>query len=485
MKEEKIVKNVLLSNIYQILILIVPFITAPYISRVLGANGVGIYSYVNSIQTYFTMFATLGTVTYGAREISRIRNDKTARSYLFWEIELLSIITTMVCLVIWGVLTIFYTEYQIYFIALTPCLLAVMFDISWFYTGLEQFKHIVLQNGFFKILSVIMLFIFVRDSNDTQIYIGIMAISTFLGNLTMWIYLPQYIQKVEFKKLRVFRHFKETLIYFIPTIATSLYTVLDKTLIGLITHSYNENGYYEQATKIVNMSKAVSFTAFNNVLGSRIAYLFVQNKEEEIKNRIQTSMSFIMLMGIGFIFGLTSTANTFIPVFFGPGYDKTVILLQFMSPLVVIVGISSCIGAQYYTPAGLRKQSAGYIIVGSFVNLCFNLLLIPMLNSFGAVIGSIIAETVVSSLYLKNCKYYRAIDLIKSSWKKVISGLLMSLVILLIGRILKHGIVCVAVQIISGCIVYIVLLYLLKDEIVLKFSSGIQEYIVKRIKRKE
>lgn len=480
MKEEKIVKNVLLSNIYQILILIVPFITAPYISRVLGANGVGIYSYVNSIQTYFTMFATLGTVTYGAREIARIRYDKEQRSLLFWEIELLSVFTTMVCLVIWGVMTLFYKEYQIYFIALTPCLLAVMFDISWFYTGLEQFKYIVVQNSFFKVLSVVLLFVFVRDSNDTNIYIGIMALSTLLGNLSMWVYLPKYISKVKLKNLNVFRHLKETLIYFIPTIATSLYTVLDKTLIGLITHSYNENGYYEQATKIVNMAKAVSFTAFNNVLGSRIAYLFAQNREDEIKERIQSSMSFIMFMGIGFIFGLAGTAKTFIPLFFGPGYDKAILLLQAMSPLVAIVGVSSCIGAQYYTPAGLRKKSAQYIIVGSVVNLCFNILLIPMLSSFGAVIGSIVAESVVSFLYLKNCKYYKFIDLFNNSWKKIISGFIMACVIVLIGRFLVGGFVCVTVQILSGCIVYLVLLCLLRDNVMVKFAGPLIKRIVRR-----
>lgn len=468
MKEEKLFKNVILSNIYQILILIVPFITAPYISRVLGADGVGIYSYVYSLQTYFTMFASLGTATYGMREIARYRNDEKKRSYIFWEIEILTVITTLICLLIWSILSVIYAEYRKYLIALTPCIIAVIFDISWFYTGMEKIKHIVLQNSIFKILSVIMLFIFVKKPDDICIYIAIMSFSILFGNITMWIYLHKYIVSIDFRKLKLSIHFKETLVYFIPTIATSLYTVLDKTLIGFITHSNYENGCYEQATKIINMAKTVSFTAFNNILSSRISFLFSENKKEEIKNRLKESMNLIMLIGIGFVFGIIGISKNFVPLFFGSGYEKTIGILQLMSPLVVIVGVSSCLGAQYYTPVGLRRQSTKYIIIGSVINLIFNIILIPIFTSYGAVIGSIVAETVISSLYLNNCKYYNWLDFLKAAWKKVISGLIMSILIIFIGNCFNNAFLGFTMQVISGVIIYIILLVVLKDNMILK-----------------
>ena len=174
-------KNLILSTFYQILTMIAPLITAPYVSRVIGSDGVGIYSYTNSLQLYFSMFAALGTVAYGSREIARVRTDKQQRSKLFWEIELLTIFTSTACIGIWLIMAILYKSYSIYLLILTANIFATMFDISWFYTGLEQFKYTVTQNSIFKILSIISIFIFVKDENDVAIYIAILAFSMLLG----------------------------------------------------------------------------------------------------------------------------------------------------------------------------------------------------------------------------------------------------------------------------------------------------------------
>ena len=146
-----------------------------------------------------------------------------------------------------------------------------MFDISWLYAGIEQFRYTVVQNSIFKLLGIIALFIFVKDKSHVAVYTLIMSLSMLLGNLSMWIYLPKFIDKVQLKNIHLMHHIKETLIYFIPTIATSIYTVLDKTLIGAITQNSKENGYYEQATRIINMAKSVTFSGLNSVLGARIS----------------------------------------------------------------------------------------------------------------------------------------------------------------------------------------------------------------------
>ena len=149
-----------------------------------------------------------------------------------------------------------------------------------------------------------------------------MSLTTLLGTMSMWIYLPKFLKKVKIKELKIVHHFKETLIYFIPTIATSIYTVLDKTLIGVITNNEKENGFYEQATKIINMTKALTFTSLNTVLGARISYLFVEEKMDEIRKRIDASINYIFLMGFGIMFGLMGVANRFVPAFFGSGYEE-------------------------------------------------------------------------------------------------------------------------------------------------------------------
>jgi O-antigen/teichoic acid export membrane protein len=473
-------KNYTYRLIYDVLLVITPFITTPYISRVLGADRIGDYSYTSSIMSYFTLIAALGTVSYGTREISRKRDDRKAVSQLFWEIELVSIISTLVCLVGWIFVIVFYKQYRYYFLALTPLLLATLFDISWLYTGHEDIKYTVVCNTIFKLLGIALLFIFVRTKDDVIKYVLINSCISLFGNLSMWIYLPKMVDRPT-EKIHLKKHFKETLVYFIPTIATSIYTILDKTLIGLITNDSYQNGYYEQATKVVNMLKTLAFTSINFVLGARQAYLFEEKEYDKIKEKIGLSMNYIFFMGYGLVFGTAAIAERFVPLFFGAGYDPVVNLLYCMLPLVLIIGVSNCLGSQYYTPAGYRKQSGIYIIIGSAVNLCMNLLLIPHFGAVGAVIGSLIAESVISILYLTHCKgFLTGRQLLVYSWKKCIAGAVMLLVISFIGEVIPlPSIVTIILQIFIGSLVYILGLLLMKDRMCLYLITIVKNKIKK------
>lgn len=491
MKNTSIKKNIVYNTIYQILTLIIPLITAPYISRVIGASGVGTYSYTLSIQTYFSLFAALGTVTYGTREIARNRNDKYQRSKIFWEIELLTVFTSMICLIIWILFISHIEDYKIYFVILTLNLFNTMFDISWFFGGLEQFKYTIIQNSIFKILGVFLIFLLVKSPNDLIMYISIMSITTLLGTMTMWMYLPKFLVKINAKELKIIRHFKETWIYFVPTIATSIYNVLDKTLLGLITKDQNENGYYEQATKIINMMCTLTFTSLNMVLGSRISYLFTQDNKDEIKEKINISMNYILFMGVGICFGLLAVSDKFVPLFFGDGYEKTIILIKMLSPIIVIIGISNCLGSQYYNPAGLRAKSAKFIIVGSIINLILNIILIPHFKSYGATVATIIAETTISVLYLKNCnKYFLFSRLVSISWKKIVAGISMFIGIYFINYIKINSCILIFAQVIIGIFIYISCLTVLKDSFWIELYNNqlkpiVIKYINERSKKNE
>ena len=177
-------KNFIYRTFYEILLIITPLITEPYIARVLGADGVGIASYSNSIMVFFTMFAALGTVGYGTREIALHRDDKKEASKLFWEIELLTVCTSSVCLLVWLVLCFLYKGYTPYLLALIPTLLSTMLDINWYYTGYEKIIFTVLRNSFVRILGIIALFVFVKNRNDVVLYIFINSF-----NISFYYYL--------------------------------------------------------------------------------------------------------------------------------------------------------------------------------------------------------------------------------------------------------------------------------------------------------
>ena len=450
---------------YHILIVLVPFITAPYIARVIGTERVGIYSFTGSNQRYFSIFAALGTYSYGLREIARSRDSKEERSRLFWEIELLSVMTSAVSLLVWsGFIAFVAKQYRGIYIILTISILETMLDISWFFAGLEQFKYTIAINTVFKMLGVVLLFVFVKKPSDLVLYITIMTVTSFVGTLSMWLYLPRFLTRVSLKGMRPLRHLKNTFAYFLPTVATSIYTILDKTLIGVITRDAYENGYYEQATKVVNIVKSVTFLSVNSVIGSRAAYLFKVEAFDEIRRRINDSMDYILFMGIGCCLGLIGVASKFVPLYFGPGYEPVAEYLMMLSPVVLIIGISNTLGSLYYSPAGLRAKSAGFLFCGSLTNVVMNLIFIPLLKGKGAIIGTLIAEAVVSTLYIVNAKGYLTFrQLFTLGWKKLIAGGIMLAAVLAIGRPIRGNLLSLLIQVPCGAALYVLCLFLMKD----------------------
>lgn len=487
MSTPSIKKNIVLSTAYQILTLITPFITAPYVSRVLEPDGIGVYSFTNSILSYFTMFAVLGTSSYGARQIARVRDDIDKLSKNFFEIELLSIVTSSICIALWLILILCVTKYQVIYLILTISLVGCMADISWFFTGLEQFSYIVVRNTIVKLVCIALLFVFIKSKDDLYLYIFLMTMANFLGTLSMWLYIPKMVKKVKWKDLDIRPHFKQTCLFFLPTVASSIYLVMDKTLIGLITKSEAENGYYEQATKIVNMAKVLTFSALNSVLSARTSYLYAEGKFDEIKSRINKSLNFVLFMGIGISCGIIAVANRFVPWFFGAGYQKVVILLQVLSPIIVIIGISNIIGSHYYTAVGAeyQKRAARYMMIGAAVNLCLNLALIPYLQSLGAVIASLAAETIITCLFLYNSDgYMNLIQIFRLGWKKLIAGALMILAMFFIGRQITDNTLAVLSEVVVGLATYFIVLYLFKDSFLSYLYYGILKPKLSKILRK-
>lgn len=474
-------KSLALSTAYQVLSLIVPLISTPYISRVLGADGVGIYSFTSSIATYFTMFAALGTMGYGAREIARARDDRKRLSQLFWEIESLVVLSTLVCTAAWSIWIMFAPEYNILYVILTMTLLNTIADISWFFTGMELFKYIVLRNSTVKIAGVILLFILIKEKSDLELYVFLMSLTTITGSLSMWLYIPKFVNRVDWKTLHIKRHFKETLVYFFPAVATSIYTVLNKVLLGFMGEDIRENGYYEMVTRIITMAQALTYAALNSVLGSRISYLFSENKIEEIHQRINKSLHYILFVGLGMSFGIMAISPIFIPWFFGTDFSDAVLLLQLLSPIVLIIGISNCLGSQYYIPAGLRKKSAQYIVVGSALNLLLNILLIPYYGAIGAVVGSLVAESSITLLYLWNCNGFMKIEQIaRYGWDKIVAALLMFFWIHILSNSIADPTWSIIISIITGASIYTLLLLLFKDT----FMIGSVKYVYNKIMNK-
>lgn len=474
MKKNSVAKNYIYNLAYQILTLIVPLFTTPYLSRVLGAEAIGIYSYTLSIATYFVLFGSLGVAMYGQREIAYIQEKKYERSKIFYEILIMRFITLCISMSIFYISFCTKGQFSIYYKILILELIATTLDISWFFQGLEEFKKTVIRNIIIKMFSVLCIFVFIKDVTDLNKYFYIYVMSNFIGNVSLWTYLPKIIEKIKFKELRIFKHFKPTFTLFIPQVAIQIYTVLDKTMIGTIVNDKAEVGFYEQAQKIVKLLLTIA-TSLGTVMMPRIANTFANGNKDKLKEYMNTSFSFITMLAFPLMFGAISVASNFVPMFFGDGYEKVIYLMSIISPIIVAIGLSNVIGTQYLLSTKQQKKYTISVIIGAFTNFVLNFILIKNYASIGASIATVIAEFTVTGVqfYLVK-KEIKILDVIKISYKYLVASTIMFICSICIDYIILNNVLSIIVQVLVSTIVYFICLIFLKDKLIF---SGL--YVVK------
>ena len=490
-------KNYIYNVIYQLFLIIVPLVVTPYISRVLLPEGVGKYSFSFSIITYFTIFGALGFGFYAQREIAKHQNDLEAQSRVFWEINICRLLPVFVSLITNVIICIsgLYKEYTNLMWIFNLNIFALIFDIAFYFQGNENFLKLVLRNVIIKSLSIVLIFVFVKKQEDLWIYTLINALLVVVSNLSLFVGIHKYLVKVSLKSLRPFRHLPGTLKLFIPTIATSIYTVLDRTLVGLlIADTYTviengkeiiikasdiENGYYEQSEKIIKMSLTI-ITALGSVMIPRNSNEIALGNIEKVKENIYKTTKLVWLIGIPMTLGFICVAANMVPWFFGDGYEKCIILMQIFSPLILIIGFSNVFGLQYMVPKGEDRNFSIALIAGAFINLILNCIFIPFYWSIGAAIASIIAELCVTFIMAMMVK--KDISMIKvlfSSWKYLIAGAIMFVPCWLLNMYLTSSIINTFIIVVAGVLSYIIVLLLLRDEILI----GTIKKLINKVKK--
>ncbi|WP_294143726.1 oligosaccharide flippase family protein [uncultured Clostridium sp.] len=463
--------NYILNTSYQILIMIVPLITTPYISRVLGADGIGIYSYTYSIVSYFVLVAVMGTSTFGQRTIAYYQEDKERRSRAFYEILIFRVISTLSCVTIYlFYLFNFVQDNKEIAVIQLLYLISVLFDVTWFFQGLEDFKTIVFRNALVKIINIVLIFALIKTAEDVWKYTLLLSLLTLVGNLSIWIYLPKYINKISVKTVKPFSNFKEILALFIPAVAVQIYTVLDKTMLGISAPSLMENGYYEQTEKIVRLALAI-VTSLGTVMIPRIAKVFADKNYSLMKEYLKGSFQFVWLLGIPLLFGIAGTVRIFVPVFFGSDFEKIKVLLPVYSLIIIPVSLSNVIGCQFLIPTKQQKIYTFAVVFSAILNYFLNSFLIPRFFSLGAAAASVSAECFGALFMIAYTVKRGQIDLkvlLISSWKNWLSAIGMFVILLLLQRQMSIKISSLIVLISVGIVTYIVFLFLLKDDFFMK-----------------
>lgn len=390
---KNLTKNLTYSVVYQILILIIPFITSPYVSRVLGAGGLGLFSYSYSIALYFTYFILLGIANYGNREIANVQNKRHKRSVIFSELYTMQLCLGIIVVSIYIIYMIFLAQDKMSALIMTFCVISSIFDINWFFMGMELFKLTVIRNSIIKILSTIAIFVFVNTKSDVYTYIFIMSISTLISQLSLWTFLKKYVVYIKPKPKKVINHFKPNLKLFIPVIAVSVYKMLDKVMLGSMS-TMSEVGYFENAEKIINMVDA-PITAVGSVMLPRItANLSVGNKIQNDKYLYHT-MKVVLFYSNAVMLGLILIGPNFSVLFFGQGFQKSGVLIQYLAITTIFLASGNVLRTQYLIPKKMDNIYINSAIIGAVGNFLLNLFLIPLLGAVGTVFGTIFAEVSV------------------------------------------------------------------------------------------
>lgn len=472
-------KNYLYNLLYQMTSVLLPVLTIPYVSRVLSADGIGINTVTYANTQYFILLGSLGISIYATKKIATIREKKDKLKKTFWEIFSIQFTGCILAYMVFALTLGQSHKYGVFYMLQGFYILAAAVDISWYFLGIENFKNASLRSFFAKIISVILIFIFVKTRDDLWKYILINAGTMFVGQLIMWFYVGKDMLKVkEIGKLKIAMHIMPILTLFVPQIATQVYTVLDKTMIDLFKGAV-EAGYYDQSQKIVRILLSV-VTSLGIVMLPRIANLFSKDDLNEVKKSLRKAFVVISFLSIPITFGLIGISDKFVPILFGNEFLSVIPLTKISPVLVIIIGLGNVFGTQYLLAIGKNKEYTASVCIGALVNFCFNLLLIPRFAAMGAVIATVSAELSIALIQFWFARVVFDFTWIKETYKYWVSGILMLAIVRLVGNVTPISILFLVLQIAIGSLVYFISLIILRD----KFLFEAIENVIDRIRKR-
>lgn len=478
---ESLKKNFVYNIVYQILIIILPLITAPYIARVLGAENVGIYSYTYSIAYYFSIFAMLGISNHGNRMIASTKKNKDKMSVTFWSIYAIQFFTFVISIIAYVIyLTTFAKDNKLILVIQTIYIISGMFDISWLFFGLEKFKITVTRNIIIKLLTVLSIFLFVKTKNDLVQYTFIMVLGTLLSQIYLWKYVGKEVNSIKIDMNIIRENIKPILILFIPVLSFSIYKVMDKIMLGNMA-SYEQVGYYNNAEKITNIPMGI-ITALGAVMLPRMSTLIAEGENKKTEKYIIMSIKLVTVLASAIAFGLMGISDVFSPVFFGEDFSACAPIIILLSITVFFISWANVVRTQFLIPNHYDKIYIFSTIIGAIVNLVLNLIFIPKYQAMGAAIGTIAAEFTL--MFIQAFSIRKDINIFKVMFRYlsfIILGLTMMLAVQTIGKLMGTSIKTLIVQIASGIVIYsigaLILLKIKNDELYQNISDTIFKMI--------
>ena len=432
----KVIKNYTYNLSYQLLVIILPIITTPYVTRVFNSADLGTYGYFNSIVTYFILLATLGVANYGTKEISGHRKDIRKN---FWGIYTLQFGATIlsICLYILLCLSLSFMQNPVAYI-LGLSLVSKGMDISWLFQGLEDFRKITVRNITVKLVGVISIFLFVKSANDLYLYVFLLTIFELLGQFSMWLPAREFIGKPHFDWSYAKQHLKPVVLLFLPQIAISLYVTLDRTMLGALA-STKDVGIYDQALKLVNILLTL-VTSLGSVMLPRVANLLSTGDHKAVNKMHQMSFLIYNLVIFPIIAGMLIVNDDFVQFFLGQDFQDAKYAIAIMIFRMFFIGWTNIMGIQILIPHNKNKEFMISTTIPAIVSVGLNLLLLPKLGYIGAAIVSVLTEALVWAIQLYFTRnYLKEVPIVKTMIRIIGASASMYILLLLLKQFIHFS----------------------------------------------
>ncbi len=473
--DRKLIKNYIYNILYQLVKIVLPLILAPYTASHIGVTPLGSYQYAGSIMNWFILFGILGVNTYGNRQIAKVRDDVKLRNKTFFEIFYMQVCNMIIAMIAYYLfVTVVFKEGKMYYYLTGLTMLATMLDITWFFYGVEDFKKASIRNIIVKCLGVFLIMTLCKKPEDIWLYILINVGSELVGQAIMFVQLRQYLTFEPVSLKDAYRnHFKATFQLFVPTIAISVYTMLDQTMVGTL---YNKDHveYYQVSMNIVKMFLML-ITSIGSVMLPRVTNVYYNDADGEKKAEayISTTMKISLLLALPMCFGMMSIAKSFMSWYI-PVWPVLGELIMLGCPVIILISMSNVTGIQYMVPTGMYNQYSASVIAGSCVNFVINLILIPRYGAYGAIIGSIIAELTVTSIQLVLIRKKVKFQFFQRSYFIYVLGtVLMAAAVVSLTRLFPIGTLYTLLEVAAGMIVYALVLLITKEELMMKVIHAV------------
>ena len=483
MKKSKVSVNYIYNVLYQILTFITPVITAPILTRTLGADNIGIYDYTYSIVNWFILFGMLGVSLYGNKEIAKVAatNNKEKISKVFSQIFTTQLCTVFLSFILFLVIFGFTNfEYKDVYLFQSILIFASAFEISWLYVGLENFKRVALRNFVIKIVTVLGIVFLIRKPDDLILYVVLIGITNLIGYLSLFTNIKDIVHYVRPTFKEMIGHIKGSIVLFIPQIATSVYSIFSKTLLGMIYPSIDEVGFYNYAYKLVTMVLYL-ITTIGTVMLPHVVSTIASGNEKKANEMTNQTLKIALCLSFPLAIGFAVVAPYFIPWFLTEEFTKTGYMISILAPIIVFISVTNVFGTQYLIPFDKVKQYTISIICGSIINVISNLILIPKLGGYGAAISAVITEfSVLIVQYIFVHKLFNFDGILSKTIKYFISALIMGAFIFLIGHYMGIGLLTNIIQFVAGVIIYLIILFTTKDDILMFLFKKAKEMVLRK-----